>query len=241
MVCSVAAALGNPRNFGSMKEKLFIVLCSLVEPSYWFILVYITGSVGNLISGYVYMLILVPSYLAVAKLYSKFSDRRLGAAVTTIFKSLPRLLGSLLFISASSMQCIMDSKPEDELDENGYIKRCQNPFPTYFVSGFLGVSWQLTYIIPPLLPSDRILTWSVTEVLVVYSLTNDEEGEVNDFLGGVIDIMKWNFFILALIIVYEQKIKPAICKPSACAAPSSVTHPDSFHFQDSDGLTINSL
>ncbi|GMI00041.1 hypothetical protein TrLO_g11749 [Triparma laevis f. longispina] len=105
----------------------------------------------------------------------------------------------------------MDSKPEDELYENGYIKRCQNPFPTYFVSGFLGVSWRLTYIVPPLLPSDRVLTWSdvmklnlgsrieglqftlfctySTEVLVVYSLTNGEEGEVNDFLGGVIDIM----------------------------------------------------
>ncbi|GMH57721.1 hypothetical protein TL16_g02450 [Triparma laevis f. inornata] len=206
---------------------------------------------------------LVPSYLAIVKLYSKFSDRKLGAATTTIFKSPPGILGSLLYISASSMQCIMDSKYDDDLDELGFIKRCQNPsFPTFLVSIFLAMSWCLTYLLPPLLPSDRTLTWSEVmklnlgsrieglqftlfctlsmEALVIYSLTDDKGGEVNDFLQGLIGIMFYNFCILGLIVVYEYVIKPAICKPSTRAASSSVTHPDSFHFQES-GLTINSL
>eukprot|EP00519_Triparma_laevis_P013435 CAMPEP_0182491700 /NCGR_PEP_ID=MMETSP1321-20130603/1022_1 /TAXON_ID=91990 /ORGANISM="Bolidomonas sp., Strain RCC1657" /LENGTH=185 /DNA_ID=CAMNT_0024693995 /DNA_START=49 /DNA_END=603 /DNA_ORIENTATION=+ len=35
VVCSTAAAFGNPRNFGSRKEKLFIGLCSLSPATYW--------------------------------------------------------------------------------------------------------------------------------------------------------------------------------------------------------------
>ena len=78
------------------------------------------------------------------------------------------------------------------------------------------------------------------EALVIYSLTNNEGREVNDFLLRLIMTMILNFFILALIIAYEHVVKPLIYKPSSMTASSSVTHPDSFHFQDS-GLSINVL
>ena len=76
-------------------------------------------------------------------------------------------------------------------------------------------------------------TFSV-KALVDYSLTDDKAGgEINDFLEGLIAIMILNFAILVLIVLYEHILKPLICKPSTRAAPSSsITHPDSFHFQD---------
>ncbi|GMH47387.1 hypothetical protein TrLO_g2693 [Triparma laevis f. longispina] len=234
-----------------MKEKLFIVLCSLTIPACLLINAYITGSVGKLIFGCGLTLILVPTFLAIAKLYSNFSDLKLGAAVTTMFKALPGVLGSLLYISASSTQCIMDLKPDDELDKYGHFRRCQNPSkPTLLVSFFLLLSWLLTYIIPPLLPSDRALTWSNVmklsmnrmeglqftlfctlsmEALVIYSQTDNEGGKVNDFLEGLIGIiMGSNFLILLLIVIYEYILKPLICKPSTrtAASSSSATRPD---------------
>ena len=44
VVCSGAAAAGNPRNFGSTKEKLFIGFCSLLPAAYFAILAYAIGS-----------------------------------------------------------------------------------------------------------------------------------------------------------------------------------------------------
>ncbi|GMH76024.1 hypothetical protein TL16_g06946 [Triparma laevis f. inornata] len=264
IVCSMAAAGGDPNNFGSMNEKLFIVLCALIPPAYEFIKACITGSTTMLFYGCAWMLILPPSYLALVKLYSKFSVRKLGVVVTTIFKSFPGILGSMLYISASAMQCIMDSKPDDELDEWGNIKRCQNPsFPTFWVSVFLAMSWGLTYLLPPLLPSERTLSWNDVmklnlgsrmeglqftlfctysmEALVIYSLTNDEGGEVNEFLNGLIDTMIINFGILGFIVVYEYVIKPAICKPSSRTDHDDDNDSgDSFNFQE-NGLNINSL
>ncbi|GMH48800.1 hypothetical protein TL16_g00377 [Triparma laevis f. inornata] len=247
-----------------MKEKLFIVLSSLIVPAYYFILAYITGSVLNLIWGCVWTLISVPSFLAGVILYSKFSDLKLGSAATTTLKSLLDILGSLFYINASSMQCIKDPKPEDELDEFGNLKRCQNPSrPTLWVSIFLMMSWVLTYLITPLLPSDRALTWSDVmklnmsrmeglqftlfctfsmEALVMYSLTDDEGGKVNDFLNGLIDTMVVNFAILVLIVLYEHIIKPAICKPSTrSASSSSATRPDDSFDGYTNGLTVNNL
>ncbi|GMH89665.1 hypothetical protein TL16_g11525 [Triparma laevis f. inornata] len=78
------------------------------------------------------------------------------------------------------------------------------------------------------------------EALVVYSLTNNKGGTVNDFLSGLIVIMIVNAITLITIALYEYTIKPAICKPSTRAAASFVTPTDSFHVQDS-GLSINVL
>ncbi|GMH61765.1 hypothetical protein TrLO_g7558 [Triparma laevis f. longispina] len=252
-----------------MKEKLFIVLCALTTPAYCFIQAHLTGSeLGSwMIMGCSFALLLVPSYLASAKLYSKFEDPKLGAAITTIFKALPGLLGSLLYISSASIQCIMNYSSEDKMFE-GYWdyhkKRCQNPsWPTVWVSVFLMTSWWLTHLLPPMLPSNRALTWNGVvkrsmnrveglhftlfctfsmEALMVYSLTDNEGGGTNDFLDCLIDIMFWSLFALIDIVVYEHLLKPLVCQPSSRTAASSVTtRPDDSFDIYSNGLNINSL
>jgi len=95
-VCILAAALGNPRNFGSRKEKLFIGLCSMTEPAYYATLAYAFGSADRLTWAFVWALVTPPCLLGTAKLYSNLSDRKLGAAVTALFKSLFGVLFPML-------------------------------------------------------------------------------------------------------------------------------------------------
>ena len=141
-VCSFAAALGNPRNFRSRNEKLFIGLCSLSPAAYIAIQAYASGSTNLSINACFWALICLPCFLGGVKLYSKLSDRKLGAAVTALFKSIPGVLVPMLYISTESLRCIMNSGPGDKLDEWGVIERCGNPsHPTTWVSYFLGVSW----------------------------------------------------------------------------------------------------
>ena len=97
-VCSVAAAGGNPRNFGSRKEKLFIGLCSLLPVAYYAILAFASGSAVRLIGACVWALTYPPCYLGGVKLYSNLSDRKLGAAITALFKSLPSVLIPMIYI-----------------------------------------------------------------------------------------------------------------------------------------------
>ncbi|GMH77556.1 hypothetical protein TrST_g5704 [Triparma strigata] len=124
-VCSTAAALGNPRNYGSRKEKLFIGLCSWSAASYFVMQAYASGSKGILIRACCWALICPPSFLGGVKLYSNLSDSKLGAAITALFKSLPGVLIPMLYISAASLRCIMDSTPDTKVDEYGYIERFQ--------------------------------------------------------------------------------------------------------------------
>ena len=264
-VCSIAAVCGNPRNFGSRNEKLFIGLCALSLAAYYAILAYALGSTPLFIRACVNALILPPCYLGAVKLYSKFSDRKLGAAITALFKSLPGALIPMLYISAESLRCIMDSTADVKLDEDGNIKRCGNPSqPTWWVSVFLTASWGLTYVIPPLLPSDRTMTWSDVMnlnmgrieglqfilfstfsilALVLYALTNEEGTELGDFLEGLILVMVVNFGILSLVVLYEYVLKPAICRPTTRSHDSdSETSPNSDAFSfESSGNSINVL
>ncbi|GMH83539.1 hypothetical protein TrVE_jg5572 [Triparma verrucosa] len=166
----------------------------------------------------------------------------------------------MLYISAEALRCIMDSTPDAKVDNLGYIERCGNPsLPTWYVSAFLATSWVLTYVIPPLLPSDRTMTWSNVMnlnmgrieglqfilfstfsilALVVYALTNEDGTELSDFLQGLINVMLYNFLILLLIVAYQYIIKPAICRRSTTSEEESsddpVTNPssDAFSFRD---------
>mmetsp|Transcript_6681 Transcript_6681/g.12059 ORF Transcript_6681/g.12059 Transcript_6681/m.12059 type:complete len:402 (+) Transcript_6681:214-1419(+) len=266
LVCSTAAALGNPRNFGSRNEKLCIGLCSLSPAAYRAIagLTLEGASMDILIGACIYALIVPPVYLGAAKLYSNLSDRKLGAAITALFKSLSGVLIPMLYISAESLRCIMDSTPDAKIDGLGYIERCGNPsHPTWWVSVFLGISWVLTYVIPPLLPSDRTMTWSNVMnlnmgrieglqfilfstfsilALVMYALTDEDGTELSDFLLGLIKFMLLNFTILLLIVLYEYVIKPAICRPTTRPqASDSVTSQDAFHLPHDNSNPINAL
>ena len=221
---------------------------------------------NHLIPACAWALVLPPCYLGGVKLFSNLSDRKLGAAITALFKSLPGVLVPMLYISAESLRCIFDSKPDAKIDDSGYIERCGNPsYPTYWVSAFLYVSWFVTYLIPPLLPSDRTLTWSKVMkldmvrieglqftlfstfsilALILYALTDEDGTELSDFLQGLINIMNLNVTILFLIVIYEYIIKPAICRPTTTSEEesSSVTSPNSDAFSfESNGSPINVL
>ncbi|GMI04924.1 hypothetical protein TrVE_jg12139 [Triparma verrucosa] len=170
----------------------------------------------------------------------------------------------MLYISIESLRCIMDSTPDAKIDEYGNIERCGNPSrPTWWVSAFLAASWYFTYLIPPLLPSDRTLTWSdvmkldmgrieglqftlfstfSTLALVVYALTNEEGTELSDFLLGLTNVMALNLAILSLIVGYEYVLKPAICRPiTRSNTSSSVTSQDAFHLPHDNSNPINAL
>ena len=266
--CSVAAALGNPKNYERKREKLFIGLCSLL-PS----LPYFIGAIAyQYVSLWAIILlaISVVGNFGVAKLYSNLPDGKIGVAVTALFKSLPGVLGSILYISAASLRCLM--KYDSEVDEDFYdyySEQCANPTqPTIFVTIFLFVSWLLTYVVPPLLPTDRVLTWGDVmklrmgmveglqftlfsalslEALLMFALTDDDGAEINykdgDLLSTLFIIMQCNFFILVFIVIYQYVLKPLICRPSTRPhASSSVTstNSDAFSF-DSNNSTINSL
>ncbi|GMH54829.1 hypothetical protein TL16_g11384 [Triparma laevis f. inornata] len=255
---------GNPRNFGSRNEKLFIGLSSLLMPAYLAIQGYALGSMHLYIAACCWALIWLPCFLGGVKLYSKLSDRKLGAAITALFKSLPGFLIPMFYISAESLRCIIASTPEDKIDDSGNIERCGNPsYPTWWVSAFLSVSWFLTYVIPPLLPSHRTLTWGDVmkldmgmieglqfalfstlsiEALVLYALIDEDGTQISDFLQGFINVMSLNSFILGFIVVYEHIIKPTLFRPTTRShAASSVTSQDAFHLPHANSNTINAL
>ena len=169
----------------------------------------------------------------------------------------------MVHISAESLRCIMDSTPDVKLDEDGNIKRCGNPSkPTFWVSFFLGVSWVLTYIVPPLLPSDRTMIWSkvmklnmgrieglqftlffmnTIEALVLYALTNEEGTKLSNFLHGLILVMIINGILLLVLNLYEYVLKP-ICRPTTRPQASpTVTSQDAFHLPQDNNNTINAL
>lgn len=125
----------------------------------------------------------------------------------------------------------------------------------------LFASWLLICLIPPVVPSNRTLTWSEVmklkmgwvellvftlfctfsvEALVVYVLTNDEGSEISVYLGVWITCVHFNWLIFIFVVMYQYAIKPLICKSSTHTASSSVTNPDSFNFQE-NALSINSL
>ncbi|GMI02631.1 hypothetical protein TrVE_jg13808 [Triparma verrucosa] len=154
----------------------------------------------------------------------------------------------------------MDSTFDAKFDDSGFIEGCENPSqPTYWVSAFLYISWALTYAIPPLLTSNRTLTWGDVmtldmgrieglqfalfsmlsiEALVVYALTDKEGTELSGFLSGLINAMILNFNILFFIVINEYVFKPIICKRSTTSeeesSDSPVTNPssDAFSYRD---------
>lgn len=76
-----------------------------------------------------------PILLGATHFYAKLSDRKLTVAITAIFKSLPSLLGSILYISVFSLRCILDASPSKPI-----IEQCGNPamntgYVTNFCSG----------------------------------------------------------------------------------------------------------
>jgi len=265
--CSLAAALGNPKNYGRKREKLFIGLCSLIPSLRYFVKAFIfTDPIGQIIHGLGTLMIWILGTFCVSKMYSKLSDRKLGAAVTALFKSLPGVLGSMLYVSAASLRCLMkyDSKVDEDFNDY-YDEHCDNPtWPTYYVTMFLFTCWLLTNVIPPLLPGDRVLAWGdvmklrmnmveglqfilfltvSSEALLVYAFTNEDGADLSEFIYTLCIILQSNLWALGVVVGCHYVLKPLICRPSTRPqASSSVTSPNSDPFSvGSNSTVINSL
>ena len=138
-ICSIVSAISNPRNIGSRNEKLCVGFCGLLPAAYVLIQAYLTGKATY----YIVTCVAAPvgglSYPAVVKLYSNLSDRKLGATVTALFKSIPSVLIPMLYISGESLRCIINASADAKLAHFGLtVEGCENPSgPTFAVSGFL--------------------------------------------------------------------------------------------------------
>ncbi|GMH88227.1 hypothetical protein TrST_g10302 [Triparma strigata] len=212
---------------------------------------------------------LPPSYFAVIKLYSRLSDLKLGAVITTGFKSLPSVLLPMLYISTASLRCIASiASPDIKIDNLGFVQSCRNPSqPTFMVSAFLFTSWALTYVVEPLLPGERTLTWSnvmklemkraealifsllstlSVGTLVIYALTNEEGEEISESLAQLCGIMTANSICLAFVVAYQYIISPFIYKAFNRSQTSSEEeaatspNPDAVSFANTS-TTINAL
>ena len=59
--------------------------------------------------------------ILIAKLYSKFDDVALSEAIMAIFKSMAQIIGTMIFISAMALKCLMQAEKEDIV-----LQKCGN-------------------------------------------------------------------------------------------------------------------
>ncbi|GMH68258.1 hypothetical protein TrLO_g10150 [Triparma laevis f. longispina] len=194
-VCLFVTVLGNPRNFWNWNEKMFIVFTGFCWGAAEF-------SAGSWLWATFVSVLASVSQLALVKLYSRLSDRRLGLAITNMFKSLPGILGSTLYVGSSALRCILNSNSAEYVEKHGIQpieKQCGNPlWPSFYVSCFLMVTWFITYYYNSL-PHTKTLSWDdvmlirmekvqgvqlvlftilAIQVLFLYALTDEDGGEL---------------------------------------------------------------
>ncbi|GMH60075.1 hypothetical protein TrST_g7694 [Triparma strigata] len=276
-VCLIGAGAGNPQNIQSWKEKLFNGICGvLIGLSLLFIGLksitvvkhHATVYIGwfAIFLGVSYMIIVPPAFTAINTLYSKLPARQLSNAVKPIFKSLPQILGSTLFISAASTRCLMKADPS-----NPILKQCGNPtMPSIFVSLFLFFTWFLGYIIPPLISGRKTMTWAdvmaiqmskvegtqfmlfgtaATITLILFANTDESGGDFNPFLQYLTAGYLTTIVSLLFLVLYEYVVKPLLFPSSASSATSdsdienanSLNSIDSFNVRDTGALHIGAV
>ena len=219
----------------SFSEKLFITLCSLLPGIYYFTKAYLMSSRFLFHCACAFTLVCPLFVIGSTKLYSKLSPNRLGAAVTAIFKSLPGLLGSMLYISTSSLRCVINTpSSQSELGDLGFFLQCGNPSrPTYYITAFMLAGWAFTYVVPPMLSSGKSLTWNAVmnlkvgkveglilalfclisaQSLALYALTNNAGEEASDYLERFMMVMDYSCASLFMVTTYEYVIKAFFCK-----------------------------
>lgn len=165
------AALGNPRQCGDLKEKVFVGICALLPGLSCFMnglttlsasakygtehrLTFILGWFWIII-GSIFTLLGAPAALGVNFNYSKLNDGDLSEAIKTIFQSIPQVAVPCLFVASSSIRCIVNSTPVTPV-----IEQCGNPaVPSLMATIFMGLIFFLGYVIPPLLTDQHNLTW----------------------------------------------------------------------------------
>ncbi|GMH58287.1 hypothetical protein TrLO_g12570 [Triparma laevis f. longispina] len=165
------AALGNPRQCGDWKEKVFVGICALLPGLSCFVnglttlsasakygtehrLTFILGWFWIII-GSIFTLLGAPAALGVNYSYSKLNDGDLSEAIKTIFQSIPQVAFPCLFVASSSIRCIMNSTPVTPV----IVQRGNPTVPSLMATIFMGLIFFIGYVIPPLLTYQHNLTW----------------------------------------------------------------------------------
>lgn len=226
IVCTVLACTGNPRNFGSWKEKSFIVTsfttyCS-GQFSYGSELSRLddkaavkTGKMGMMMVAFT-MLVSLPALLHGVKLFSRFSDAKLSSSMLSMFQSVPSLLGSLLYVASTSFRCILQS--DEKL--GSVVEQCGNPIqPANVVSLYLFLAWLMGYFIGPMASDASKLSWKQVMELrmtklqftngglfsalsllasIIFANTNESGAAYDDFLQLLVSL-----FMLVFVVFFD--------------------------------------
>ncbi|GMH61321.1 hypothetical protein TrST_g6686 [Triparma strigata] len=268
VVCLVGAAVGNPQNIRSWKEKLFVGICAVlagVGPLFIGLkMITVVKHQANVYMGWyaivigaTVMIVVPPTLIAINTIYSKLPARQLSNAVKTIFKSLPQIMGSVLFVSAASTRCLMKADPS-----NPILKQCGNPtMPSILVSNFLSFTWGLGYLIPPLLSGRKTMTWAdvmairmskvdgtqfmlfgttATITLILFANTDESGGDFNPFLQYLTAGFMLTIASLAFLVLYEYIIKPLLFPSSASSttSDSDINNNHHQHSQNNDSFNV---
>jgi len=87
--------------------------------------------------------------------FNSLTDQELSIALTKIFKSLPKILGPIAYISGASLRCIMKTGGETAFEQ------CWNPYiPTIYLTWFFALGWFVAYVLAPIARHKENYTWS---------------------------------------------------------------------------------
>ena len=209
------------------------------------------------------MLVFPPIFIGINIMYSKLPNHHLAKAMRSIFISLPNVIGSVLYISASSVRCIMKADVEGLIED-----QCGNPVrPSFMVNAFLFIAWVLGYIVPPLLSGKKVLTWVdvmtvkmskfegtqmmlfgilSTLTLLLFANTDEDGDGMTPFLTGLNDAVALIFFSLLSLVFYEYLAKPLLCRSRSSNTQDNnnlelTSNPDSFNMLDTGAINVGSV
>mmetsp|Transcript_60 Transcript_60/g.120 ORF Transcript_60/g.120 Transcript_60/m.120 type:complete len:377 (+) Transcript_60:141-1271(+) len=238
--CMVFALGANPKNFGSWKEKAYVVTSFMIWPvsvfTYGLGLSRVeddaavkTGKMSMILATFI-MVVGLPGYVAGVKLFSKLPDAKLSNAMLSGFQSALSILGSLLYVSSSPFGCILNSDEE----VGSIVDQCGNPMqPAAVVSIYLFVAWLMRYYFAPLTDASNQLSWkNVMDLrmskmqftqgalfsalslitMVIFANTNENGAEYDDFLQLLVTSFYLLFFLYITLLFSEFAFKQLFCK-----------------------------
>jgi len=189
------------------------------------------------------LLLFPPVTYRMGSKYSTLSDRELGAALMTLFKTLPSILGSILYISGASMRCILAASDSDAI-----FKQAGNPIlPSNYISCLIALSWIFGRLLPPINKNARQLTWrdimslkmdrvegskfslfgvASTVVVLMFSLLDEEGSELSPIMNALRFVYLMAMLFLIILINVEAFVIPLICPKSRSLALSSSSDPN---------------
>jgi hypothetical protein len=241
--CQFVAYLPNGvRNLKAWREKFVIGFCGLLvglSPFFFGLTLMahedqhtssferFTARAG-LGMGMVCMVIFPLMNFGMASKYNALPEKKLLAALTEIWHSLPRVCGSLLYLSSSSLRCIM----REGADTLSVPKRCANPiFPTMCIMVLLTNTWAIAYVKSPVnkaghnttfhdlvalrMPMARgaqLVAFGACGViaLVLFSITDEQGSEMSPLLGSLMALLGGSLVVAVLIDVFEVYVKPLV-------------------------------